>query len=238
MKALRGKKVLIVDDEPDLRELIGDAVKAAGAEIVEAENVTEALVLLAVHSIDAVISDVRMPGRTGIDLLNIIQSDHRERPVVFLVSGYSDISHEEAYARGADGIFSKPCKFQEIVDSLTHALEARKAEWTRKAQRVSAWLPIEISRGGASIGTIAKVLNLSEGGVFVGAVSFVPTIGESVKFRIQPEGSGAIEGTAICRWVRNKLEYGLPPGGGLQFTELHASAKAQISSLLEKTKTQ
>ena len=120
---LKGKTVLVVDDEKDLCEIIATELHDHGAETRLAHSVNGALQVLDSQTVDLVVSDIRMPGgASGIELLTTIHSRWSELPVV-MISGYADIPDDEILRRGAQALVSKPFDFDELVRlcvRLTH----------------------------------------------------------------------------------------------------------------------
>ena len=110
--------VLIVDDEPDVREVIGDFLRASGFEIVEAANGLEALLQVRRLHPDAVLLDLMMPRLGGLDAIKRIHAfDPRIR--VLVMTGLADAElHRQARARGAAAVFTKPLAPSEIVLAL------------------------------------------------------------------------------------------------------------------------
>lgn len=86
-------KVLIVDDEPEARNLLRSLLsEIKNTEIVgEAENSEHALYLLVEHFPDLILMDINMPGKTGMDLVHLIKSRNIDIPVVF-ISAYKEYS--------------------------------------------------------------------------------------------------------------------------------------------------
>ena len=114
-------KVLIVDDEQDICEITSFLFESNGHETDVAYDANEGFDKVASFAPDIVISDIRMPGGGGISLLERISSLQGNKPIVFLITGYADISKEEAISKGAVDIFSKPIRLQEIYDRvITH----------------------------------------------------------------------------------------------------------------------
>jgi len=115
---LSGKIVLIVDDEKDLCDIIAAELSSAGAQPVSVHNVAEARKYLAKSHVDLVVSDIRMPKASGVELLDSVE---KSLPVV-LMTGFSDITVPEALARGARAVVSKPFDLDELrrlCESLT-----------------------------------------------------------------------------------------------------------------------
>jgi len=120
-------KVLVTDDEGDIRELLGDFLEDKGLEYFLAENAFEALTIFQENrDIDIVMSDIRMPGRSGLDLLGDIKKID-EDVVVIMISAVKDIeSAISAMSRGAYDYVSKPFKLAEVGIIVDKAIDKRK----------------------------------------------------------------------------------------------------------------
>ncbi len=116
-------KILVIDDEPVIRDLMLEILDEAGYESTGAPTAEFALELLVDLDIDLVVSDVVMPGLSGLELLEEVRTVRPALPVV-LVTGagtYSTLS--EALARGADGLVIKPFSHGEFLIAIAAALE-------------------------------------------------------------------------------------------------------------------
>ena len=122
MKPLLGKTVLVVDDEPMLREIISDELKEVGAEIIEAGNGREAIAMIGERQIDCVVTDVHMPGGDGVELLEKIRLKDPRFPSVILITGHSDFSLETAHEKGANAVVGKPFDCQDLVRTVVLAV--------------------------------------------------------------------------------------------------------------------
>jgi CheY-like chemotaxis protein len=120
MKTFMGhsKVILIVDDEEDILELLSVILCDEGHQVLTASNGVEALGILAKEKIDLVITDIRMPQMNGIDLLAEIKNRGRKHPPVVFISGYSDISEEDAYALGVARFIFKPFEVKTILQAV------------------------------------------------------------------------------------------------------------------------
>lgn len=113
--ATLAKSILIVDDEPDIREILEYEFNDRGYKTFAAESINTAQSILTKHKIDIVLTDVRMPDGSGIKLLKYIMKHTQQHvPKVILVTGYADISEEEAREIGATAILSKPIDYDEL----------------------------------------------------------------------------------------------------------------------------
>jgi CheY-like chemotaxis protein len=114
-KLFLSKTILVVDDELDLREIIASEFEYLGAKVYLANGVLAAKDILSLEKIDLIISDIRMPGGSGIDLLDYVKNQSMFKTSVILISGFADICFEEALSKGVDGYISKPFQLDEII---------------------------------------------------------------------------------------------------------------------------
>ncbi|MFW7380644.1 MAG: response regulator [Oligoflexus sp.] len=109
------KTLLVVDDEQDLCESISFVFDDAGYQTFLAHNILQAKELLQEHHIAFVISDVRLPDASGIDLLHWIQQGHaKQMSQVILISGYIDAELQEAEFSAAKAVLKKPIELEEL----------------------------------------------------------------------------------------------------------------------------
>lgn len=113
--SLRGKNILVVDDEVDLREIVASELEYMGAIVSQAGNIMAADGILKQKKIDLIISDIRMPGGTGVELLKTVKARNILYPPVILITGFADITPEEAYAEGAEALLNKPFQLDELI---------------------------------------------------------------------------------------------------------------------------
>ncbi|CAN7726275.1 response regulator [Neorhizobium sp. LjRoot104] len=120
------RTVLIVEDEPLIRMVLADTLSGEGYEVVEACNVLEAVAILGQRKVDAVVTDVDMPGGlSGLDLATMISSTHRNVPVI-IASGRHRLTAEEI--PGDATFVSKPYRMGTItalVGEMTADVELR-----------------------------------------------------------------------------------------------------------------
>ncbi|OZG71481.1 sigma-54-dependent Fis family transcriptional regulator [Hahella sp. CCB-MM4] len=114
------KRVLIVDDEPDIRALIEITLNRMQLNTVAAENVTQAQEKLASERFDLVLTDMNMPDGNGIDLVAYIQKNHPATPVAVITAYGSIDTAISALKAGAFDFVSKPvdlARLRELVNS-------------------------------------------------------------------------------------------------------------------------
>ncbi|MFC2170776.1 diguanylate cyclase [Calditrichota bacterium] len=107
-------KILIVDDEPDVRHLMRQVLQVDDKyEIIEAVNGHEGLVEIGKHHFDIVISDVKMPVMDGIELLKEIRKVRQDLPVI-IATAYGGEMGSQALALGADDFIYLPFRIEEF----------------------------------------------------------------------------------------------------------------------------
>ncbi len=236
---LSGKTILVVDDEPYLREILCDELRLEGATVLEAEDGKAGLAVAESQKVDAVISDIRMPGGSGVELLEQIRAKHQDLPAVMLVSGFSDFSLDEAYDKGAEAVFSKPFDMEAIVKSLTETLGDPQTKWHRKIARSPSDFTVELRLEGQTDLLRGSAFNVGRGGMFVRLNETPPPVGSQIWFRVFLEipGGGALEGMAICRWRREVDLPGQPKGMGVEFQGLTPSASRLLRHTTDSLRT-
>jgi PAS domain S-box-containing protein len=118
--------VLLVEDEASVRRLSRRALEAAGFRVLEAEDGRRALELVAEAAPDVVVSDIVMPGMSGLELADRIAERYPEVPVLF-VSGYADEAVESRPLRSAGrDLLWKPFRPQQLVDRVRQLLGRRQ----------------------------------------------------------------------------------------------------------------
>ncbi len=115
------QRVLIVDDEANIRKVLTAQIKAAGYEVTTATNGIEALDLLSKGEIDAVISDLRMPELDGLGLLERIQTFDVPPPVIVITAHGSMSTAIDAMKLGAFDFITKPFDKTELLNALRKA---------------------------------------------------------------------------------------------------------------------
>lgn len=129
MKGLKGKKALVVDDEEVLREILVVQLAEHEVEALEASCANDALELLEKQVVDFIISDVRMPNGDGIDLLVGLQKlSDEERPDIVMMTGFADLTEEEAMQMGALKLFTKPFRNKELFQFLDDKIGVKEAK--------------------------------------------------------------------------------------------------------------
>ncbi len=215
------KRILIVDDEEDICELFEFEFESCGFETHVAGNAKEAIEVLKENAVDAILSDVRMPGGNGLELLEWVRKNKPINLVFILMTGYSDVSLEKAFQQGAHGLFHKPLELPEVTSYAERCLAATgdSGPAQRRSERRPVSFEASVSLGPGQSYIVARVLDLSRGGVFLEISEEPPEVGTEISFRftLPKEQQSVIEGTATCRWVLKTAER---KGFGVEFQRL------------------
>ncbi len=111
-------KILVVEDDPRLREAIVDTLMLKKYDVTEAKNGKEAVVLLQEIQPDLILTDINMPEMTGLELLTYVKQEHPWLPVL-LMTAYGDVSQAvQAMQQGADDYLMKPFELRELDELL------------------------------------------------------------------------------------------------------------------------
>lgn len=108
------KHILVVDDEQDICDLLSIELMDQGYNYFIANSVTEAVKILKNSPVDLVITDIRMPQKSGIELLKELRKNNHQLPVVFM-TGFSDITENQALSLGASAVVAKPFEMSQMV---------------------------------------------------------------------------------------------------------------------------
>lgn len=125
---IKGRTILIADDEVELVKVLHEDFTNYGAKVLVAHTGLEAVKILAVASVDLVISDVRMPEADGVDVLKFIFSNEgAKEPKMIIMSGFADISAEEFLSFGVQAYFMKPFRLAELLAAADKALDPSRS---------------------------------------------------------------------------------------------------------------
>lgn len=161
-------EVLIVEDEPVVLKVAGMALGAHGIEYTEAHDVAEATALLADRNFKVVVTDLKLPGISGFELLNVVRG-MTPRPQVVIITGYATIENAlESFQLGSFDFVPKPFDVEELVSVVDRArrfseLPALETTTDRSQHLLGrhSWARLE-SDGAATLGA-AETIALASG---------------------------------------------------------------------------
>jgi DNA-binding NtrC family response regulator len=123
--SLKGAKILIVDDEDMVRMLISDTLAENGYDVWEAKSAEDAINKVKETLFDLLITDIKMPGMGGLELLRYVKMSYPSIEVI-IITGYHDPECEEySMAHGAADFIMKSSHFEKLLTSVDRALKNR-----------------------------------------------------------------------------------------------------------------
>jgi two-component system response regulator (stage 0 sporulation protein F) len=215
MSGLANKKVLIAEDEIALREILAEMLSDEGAITYQAGNAVEACKLASEHLVDAVLSDVRMSGGDGIELLEKLRSINPTSPPLIFMTGYSDLQIQDAYSKGAEGVVAKPFKIDGIKKKILEVMLPQNQRYLKKSDKP---FNVQITEKFKSLEDVAQQgkMKLGRGGFFING-NLGAKVGDLLQFNIMFEKGtpSLLQGEGIVRWVissrviEKELNYGV-----------------------------
>lgn len=120
-------KILVAEDERDIRDLIAFTLQFAGHQVITANNGEEAVLLTAQERPDLVLTDVRMPKMTGYEACKLIKQDPKTRhiPVVFLSAKGQEAEVQSGLQAGGDEYLLKPFAPDQLTRKVAEILGQR-----------------------------------------------------------------------------------------------------------------
>lgn len=116
-------RILVVDDDPEMRALLLDVLTNEGYEVIEAKDGTEAVLALRARKFDLILMDKNMPGPSGLDLLPGFRRVSPWSPII-MMTAFGDVpSYMEAVEKGAVEFLFKPFRMEELKAAIAKALE-------------------------------------------------------------------------------------------------------------------
>ncbi len=114
---MRKMKILIVDDERDILEILGEEFKYYGHEIEVAVSGNEAIEKLKLSQFDVIVSDYRMPDGNGMTLLNFVNS-LVVKPLFFFMTAQAEATENDCLNHGATSFFRKPFEMDALIKKI------------------------------------------------------------------------------------------------------------------------
>jgi two-component system response regulator AdeR len=157
-------KILIVEDEREIADLLVAYVERAGLQVLRATSVAEAIMIHSQSGPDLVLLDIGLPGGDGLDVLAAIRR-RADTPVIMLTAMDDDVSKLSSFRIGADDYVVKPFNPAEVVERIRAVL--RRANGEREPKRLSCG-PLEIDLE-------ARLVSCESGGQALQRLNLTPT---------------------------------------------------------------
>jgi two-component system OmpR family response regulator len=154
-------RVLIADDEPNIREVISFALERAGFETVTARNGTEAMQQVRRGPVDLIVLDIGMPEMDGLEVCRQIRKTS-EVPILFLSARDEEIDRVLGLEIGGDGYVTKPFSARELVARVNVILKRSRGGEKRPAALSHGSVRLDAARHTVWFGDIAITLTALE----------------------------------------------------------------------------
>jgi len=113
------KQILIIDDDPSIRYMLGRVLLGEGYDVVAAANGEAGLKVAEKDKIDLVLLDLKMPGMSGQETLKVLRAERPELPVI-IISAFS--RQQFASMAGVSALLQKPLDFPTLLDTIKRSL--------------------------------------------------------------------------------------------------------------------
>jgi len=131
-------KIWVIDDDRSIRWVLEKALEKANMDVISYENANNVMAQLGKDQPDAIVTDIRMPGINGLDLLNEINAGYPDLPVI-IMTAHSDLdSAVSAYQGGAFEYLPKPFDVDEAVEMVSRAVELRREKQVHSPEESQA----------------------------------------------------------------------------------------------------
>jgi len=122
---MNNERILVIDDSPEILRLFSDYLRAEGYEVDTAEDGSRGIGLVGKNSYDMILTDLKMPGIDGMEVLKFI-NEHSPDSLCIILTGYGTVKNAvEAIKLGAFDYLTKPVKMDEILVTFQRAFEFR-----------------------------------------------------------------------------------------------------------------
>jgi len=117
-------RIMIVDDVATIRQIVSSVLKDVGYKVIEAASAEEALALAEVKRSHLVVTDVNMPGKSGLDLITALRAvkTYDKTPIVILAKDANDENIQKAQGLGACGWIAKPFTPESLLATINQIL--------------------------------------------------------------------------------------------------------------------
>jgi len=111
-------QILVVDDEPEMRNILREVIQSKKCVAIEASKATEALAYMEKYRVDLVLLDIHMQGASGVDLLKVMRRRHLKIPTIIISGFVTEELAAEIAKQGVVGIVAKPFTPTRILDEI------------------------------------------------------------------------------------------------------------------------
>jgi CheY-like chemotaxis protein len=202
-RPLAYRRILLVDDQPSIRDVLEVTLAGAGADVWGAESGEAALAAMHESLPDLILLDLHMPGMTGWDVLQALKASPRTAsiPVILQSSARDLASFDEARKQGVAAFLSKPYRLNEALETCRRVLGGARPLQGRDPEPEEDRLPVQIRDKQGTLLSIGHFLDHSETGALLELANSLP-LGQAIQV-VYNDGQGFVTRLAEVRWVRS-----------------------------------
>ena len=128
------EKILVVEDDRDIQEIVSEILKAEGYEVVTADNGLEGYQLFKERNPDLIILDVLMPKMDGYQMAKLVRQKNETVPIIMLTALEEEYDEIKGFEVGADDFISKPFSFNILLQRVRAVLRRSKKEKNKQLE--------------------------------------------------------------------------------------------------------
>lgn len=128
------EKILVVEDDRDIQEIVSEILKAEGYEVVTADNGLEGYQLFKERNPDLIILDVMMPKMDGYQMAKLVRQKNETVPIIMLTALEEEYDEIKGFEVGADDFISKPFSFNILLQRVRAVLRRSKKEKNKQLE--------------------------------------------------------------------------------------------------------
>jgi DNA-binding response OmpR family regulator len=232
-------KLLVIEDDETFNSTICEIFSLFKFTVTSASNGQAGLDLLQKEKFNIVISDMRMPGLSGFEVLQKVKAKNCEFPKFIAISGFTDYSIAQLYQAGVDGFFPKPFDFNEVKACITRSLVSEFERWAQP-QKFSNHLFTLVKRFNLFEEAVKnREIAFGRLGFFLPLQGTLPKTGETIAFDFSfgsPKPELVMKGHGKVSFQVDKSSYQSQAGVGIEILRLEPASLAQIAAYLLKLK--
>ncbi len=224
----RQVRIIVVDDDSAVREVLATRFSIFGFQTVMAESGEDAWTKISSDpGIGIVVTDLTMPGMSGQDLLAKIKATNPELPRVFAITGQPQWSEEVLFALGAEGVLHKPFDARTLLN-ITRSSLLSFAERLRYPPYASPSATLKFRA--ASTAEASPDFALARGGFYVRTDLALPPNRQAIALDVDL-GDVQLQGAGIIRWQRPDGQH---TACGIEFTHLKSESLKTLQDWLSR----
>jgi two-component system OmpR family response regulator len=157
--SVTANRVLVVDDEEYIRDLVSSALRIAGFQTLVEPDGARALVAVAAQSPDLVVLDVGLPGIDGFEMCRRMRADGDDTPVIFLTARDTAEDKVSGFTKGGDDYLTKPFSLEELIARVRAVL--RRTQGAAPAENRLSYADLEVDEDTMRVTRAGRPVQLS-----------------------------------------------------------------------------